>query len=601
LGLGAHVFLIIFLLPFLVIGKFRKIGTIWNSKTILFSILLSILGLSIYLYTPIRASSDTAICWGKPSNLERLVGYVTQEQYSVKKGARDFSDFLFLLKKWIILLPLEYGILCTILIAIGALIMLKKRPFDFSLILSIILLNMAIVYYYGVGREFHNVYHIPMILLSSIFMIGLSQSAKIVNTFKDKKHVFWILPIVIIFLFTRNYFVSNRDQHENGYLHGLNIMNTMNKNSIFFGETDTALFPMYYLSFVEGYRKDLTLIDRQRQVVSFLEGNKARINPAEELKIIKQSSNDVYYGEYPRIEEIESIEYGIIHKVIKNKDIDHFSSSNFQMLYNNFFETKNGIYKDQWTRELIAIYYLLYGNFLMKDGQQDFAKRAFETATELGKDQIGLLNNLAIYYEAMQDIQKSASILDMIISKVKKNEAKDYIYKKAQLFYRAKEYDKAEMYFQESLDNDKKNPWVYYYLGNISLIKGDVNRAIDNFNISINLNPTNYYAYLNLAVIYQKIGMLDNAALSFEKILSIKPDIPECYFNLVRIYSTMKQKDKAIYWLEKGMHLFNDEMVKTLLESPELEYLRSFPEFERIMNQRTTINPIINNSTHNKK
>jgi len=585
LGLSNHIFVVVFLIPFSFLLFRKRYRMILNKRVLLVGLTLFFVGLSIYLYVPLRASSNPEICWGKPDNLQRFERYLTQQQYNVKKGARDLSDSLFLLKKWALLIPSEYGFFITILILLGAVGLFSKKRVIFLFLLGVVFINLVIVWFYGLGREFHLVYHIPVIVLLLFLVNGISMNGFMRKLLARQRTPYFIFLGVVILLFGRNYHLANRSEHDFGYMHGVNIMNTMERNSTFFGETDTALFPLYYLSFVEGYRKDIRLIDRQLNVAYFLEGNYARINPAEEKRIISESRVEVYYGEYPRIKGIKTTEYGLIHKVGDGDSGCSFSASDFVRLYAGFFEPKPEIYKDRWTQELRAIYYLLEGNFLRKDKLYDAALEAFDKAWKLGRNQIGILNNLSIYYEDMGEFERAASALDGIISSVKEEAGYEYIFKKGALFYRQKKYEKAEELFKEAAKARKKNTWTYYYLGNIYLLKADIQRAINNYKMSISINPKNTSSLMNLGVIYKKLGIYARAIESFKRALQISPGLKECYYNLAAIYSLSKDKDNSLYWLERGRRFFDNEMVQRCLAADDFEYLRGFPEFRAVLFQ----------------
>ncbi|MBU1627564.1 DUF2723 domain-containing protein, partial [bacterium] len=543
LGLSNHIFLIIFLIPFFIFLMSKRYRSLFDIKKISISLALLLLGLSIYIYIPLRTSMNPNICWGKPDNIPRLKTYITQQQYNVKKGVRDFSDFLFLLKKWILLIPSEYGWAITLTIAIGIFAFFIKRRRIFIFLMSIILINLMIVWFYGVGKEFHLVYHIPVVVLSGLFAYGLLSIDRVKKLLTDVKSIYCIFPLIVFFIFSKNYFIANRNDHQFGYFHGINIMNTMDKGAVFFGETDTALFPLYYLSFVENYRRDVKIIDRQMNVAYFLDGNFAHINPEEEMKIIKKSSGEVYYGEYPRLNEINSTEYGLIHRVLKGNPESSFTSYDFTKLYNNFFETYENIFEDQWTRELIAIYYLLDGNFLKKENNNQEALESFEKARILGSEQTGILHNLSIYYEDMGENEKALSTLDEIISHVKKEESYQYIYLKAALYYRLGDNDNAEKYFKETKKGAIKNTWTYYYLGNIYYLRGKIDDAINYYRISVDVEPSNYKSLINLGVLYKNVGLYKNAIESFQNALKYSPASMECYFNLAAIYSILQDKE----------------------------------------------------------
>jgi tetratricopeptide (TPR) repeat protein len=85
LGLGNHVTLIlyapIFLIPFLITlvrERLHRIPLLIGSGVVFF------IGLSCYLYLPIRAHADPLMNWGNPDTLGRLFAHLTGKQYALK-------------------------------------------------------------------------------------------------------------------------------------------------------------------------------------------------------------------------------------------------------------------------------------------------------------------------------------------------------------------------------------------------------------------------------------------------------------------------------------------------------------------------------------
>ena len=81
LGLGNHLSLLWYLPGVMIIVLDKSVVTSW--RKILLPGLLFILGLSVYLYLPLRSLNEPLLNWGDPSNWPRFISHVTGRQYRV--------------------------------------------------------------------------------------------------------------------------------------------------------------------------------------------------------------------------------------------------------------------------------------------------------------------------------------------------------------------------------------------------------------------------------------------------------------------------------------------------------------------------------------
>jgi protein O-mannosyl-transferase len=97
------------------------------------------------------------------------------------------------------------------------------------------------------------------------------------------------------------------------------------------------------------------------------------------------------------------------------------------------------------------------------------------------------------------------------------------------------------------LDKEPRNsPHVYMYRGMALEKAGKLERALDDYNQAIALDPSYSEAYDNRGLLYQKTGRVDNAIEDFSKSILLDPSSGKAYFNLGVIYAETGLFDQAI-------------------------------------------------------
>ncbi len=89
----------------------------------------------------------------------------------------------------------------------------------------------------------------------------------------------------------------------------------------------------------------------------------------------------------------------------------------------------------------------------------------------------------------------------------------------------------AEWYLEAINDGDNVAE-AYCNLGIINKEKGDLGKALDNFTLSLKLEPRHVEAHYNLGNLYYDAGNFQLARLHYEAAAQIAPDFSLVYFNL---------------------------------------------------------------------
>ncbi len=109
------------------------------------------------------------------------------------------------------------------------------------------------------------------------------------------------------------------------------------------------------------------------------------------------------------------------------------------------------------------------------------------------------------------------------------------------------------------IENQRREiPFVYYHRGLAYLAMGRIDRALDDFNRAIALDPSDYYAYINRGYAYSNLGQTDKALADFDNAIALNPRSCEAYTNKGMVYGKAGLFDKAIEQFNKAIDIKPD-------------------------------------------
>jgi len=232
-------------------------------KQIAFMFLLFILVLILmYSYLPIRASQNPILNWGDPTDLERIIRHITGKQYQVwlfsstEAASKQFAYFLSNL-------PSEFFIY-TIIILLG----IFTSFTDAKKIFVFLMITFSSTVLYSINYDINDIdsyFLLAYISLAFWGMFGIYKLFKLSYQYKIK-NVYTILVLTIILASQFGFNYSNVNQKGN-YLYEdytKAVLNSVPQNSIVFTyQWDYLVSPSYYIQYVENFRKDVTVIDKE--------------------------------------------------------------------------------------------------------------------------------------------------------------------------------------------------------------------------------------------------------------------------------------------------------------------------------------------------
>ena len=228
-------------------------------KLALMILLFFVVLVVVYSYLPLRASQNPILNWGNPVDWERIYRHITGRQYQVwlftsfDSAGKQFNHF------WSIL-PFEFFV-GLLLAVVGLLVSIfKSRKLAWF-----ILITFVFTVLYSINYDIHDIdsyFLLAFVMLSFFAAFG---ALKILEMKRLQRNlVIIILTVVIAIQLFFNFIKVNQSGVRTFEDYTKAVLNTAPKNSIIFSyQWDYFISASYYYQFVEDYRKDVTVIDKE--------------------------------------------------------------------------------------------------------------------------------------------------------------------------------------------------------------------------------------------------------------------------------------------------------------------------------------------------
>ena len=133
------------------------------------------------------------------------------------------------------------------------------------------------------------------------------------------------------------------------------------------------------------------------------------------------------------------------------------------------------------------------------------------------------------------------------------------------------DFEKALNDFNASIELNNKYPVVYENRGYIYLLQKDYEKAAMDFRKAVNMDPRSAYSWRNLGLVELNSGNYDQALKSLNQSLEIEPDNAYALKTRGKVYVALGQKDNACIDLHRSVELglseINEEEAKELISN----------------------------------
>jgi hypothetical protein len=391
-------------------------------KELILATAFALLGFSVHLYLPLRATQNPLLNWGDPKTYGQFMWHFLRKGYPGEPHGRDASLLWAQVKAFNI--PHEFTWLGAAL-AVFALVCLWQRQKDVVIAYGagVATFLAVIAGYFNTPNEtifLTEEFFTPLYLLTAVLIgIGLFhllgfalRKARLPERYGMRVYslvtvMFFALPVSLCAV---NYYEN--DQHNNyiAYDYASNSLRSLPQNAIMFTWGDSGAFPLWYLQGVERMREDLDLPHTPHLVFDWYLDSMPRVfrnsglkrvdlenlDPGSCLRIaIAEEINQrpVYIDFSTRysitFNEYSPVQRGLVYRMRRSSEPGGMPDISVWENYNNRGILEKISFLDLDTGKAILIYansYLEAGEFLLSIGRSNEGMRMLAMAEQISPE-----------------------------------------------------------------------------------------------------------------------------------------------------------------------------------------------------------------------
>ena len=272
LAFGAHQTIILLLPAYAWLLLSLEWRLVTRVKEMILMLFFGLLGFTVYLHIPIRASQKPLLNWGDASSLSQFLWHFLRRGYPVEKPSRDLALLWDQVNAYNV--PHEFTWVGMALMLFGMVTFIRKRRHEIlAYLIGLLSFLVVIVGYFNAQPDLiflTEEFFTPLYQVSAVFMgLGLYSLIRLCCLRMSEGRISSV-PVMItvalislalpVTLCARNYYEN--DQHENyiAFDYASNTLRALPEGASLFTWGDSGAFPLWYLQGVERMREDLALL-----------------------------------------------------------------------------------------------------------------------------------------------------------------------------------------------------------------------------------------------------------------------------------------------------------------------------------------------------
>jgi hypothetical protein len=403
-------------------------------REFLLATFFGLLGFSVHLYLPFRATQNPLLNWADTKNITSFLWHFLRRGYGDDPHQRDFSLLWAQLKAFSV--PHEFTWLGTALLLYALVCLWKKQSQIVAAYLSgVVMFLLVIVGYFN--TPFENIFlteefFTPLYLLTAVMvgvglfkLLAFAVNRSSLPELYDKKvyssvlMLFFSLPLCLCAV---NYYEN--DQHDNyiSFDYASNSLRSLPQDAVMFTWGDSGAFPLWYLQGVERMREDVDLPHTPHLAFDWYLDSMPRLFAKTRLRDqeVKSSSSDVslriaineIIGSRPVYIDFSTrysvsftnllpVQSGIIYRVRRSEEPAGLLDVSLWENYSCRGIMDKISFLDMDTDKAIMIYahgFLEAGEMLMSTGHMEEGRQMLEKSVKVSSAMKGAVDQILLQY-----------------------------------------------------------------------------------------------------------------------------------------------------------------------------------------------------------
>jgi tetratricopeptide (TPR) repeat protein len=239
----------------------------WNPRTLLLLTFFFLLGLSVYLYLPIRSSLNPFMDWGDPQNMRNFADVFTRRAYLPEGVERGWGKLMEQIKSFD---PIyDFTPIGLFLGLFGVFRLWNRHRATWVLLtLTFVLASYGLIFLAGSSKgdmDLLKKFYLPAHAVFSIFMgvgmaTGMAHGAWRIASYALRPLLYALCGVSLIWQFSTHFPRTANAANYLAYDYGMNELNSLREGAAYISKGEIKTFPLWYLQGVERYREDVNVI-----------------------------------------------------------------------------------------------------------------------------------------------------------------------------------------------------------------------------------------------------------------------------------------------------------------------------------------------------